>query len=123
MTFYNEMQAMAARQLSTKGAPLMLTRSTAGAYNPATGAAAVALTISASIGVGAAFDFPAVNAPGSDILRGDKKILVSATGLSFAPQPGDYLTIGGVQHSVINVKTLAPAGVPVLYTVQARRGG
>ena len=121
MTFYNEMQAMAARQLNSKGAPLTLTRSTAGAYSPATSSAAVTLTTFTV--TGAVFDFPAVNAPGSDILRGDKKILISAAGLAVPPQPSDYLTINGAQHSIINVKTLAPAGVPVLYTAQARRGG
>lgn len=121
MTFYTDMQATAAQMLGSKGAPLTFTRSVAGAYNPATGAAAVTLT-SYTV-TGAVLDFPAVNAPGSDILRGDKKILIGAAGLTVAPQPGDYLTIQGVQHSIINVKTLAPAGVPVLYTVQARRGG
>lgn len=55
---------------------------------------------------------------GTTIFATDKKVLVSATGM--APMPGDGLTISGVRHQVINSKPLAPAGVAVLYEVQAR---
>ena len=55
---------------------------------------------------------------GTTILATDKKVLVSATGME--PKPGDRLTISGVKHQVINAKPLAPAGVAVMYEVQAR---
>lgn len=55
---------------------------------------------------------------GTTILATDKKVLVSATGME--PKPGDMLTISGAKHQVINSKPLAPAGVAVMYEVQAR---
>ena len=117
---YAALQATAGRLLAGSGGPLTFTRSSAGAYNPATGTAAVVLTD--FVVTGTVIDYPDINAPGTDILSGDKRILISAVALSAVPQPGDYLTIGGVRHSIINIKRLAPSGLPVLYTAQARRG-
>lgn len=118
--FYTGLRATADSLLIDKGQPLTFTRSSAGAYDPATGAA---VTLTDYTVTGAVFDYPDININGTDILRGDKRVLVSAKGLTVVPQPSDYLTIDGVRHSIINIKRLAPANIPVLYTLQARKGG
>ena len=117
---YAALQATAGVLLTGSGAPLVFTRSVAAAYDPTTGTAAVTLTTYTVTGT--VIDYPDINAPGSDILRGDKRILISAVNLAVVPQPSDYLTIDGAQHSVINIKRLAPAGLPVLYTAHVRKG-
>ena len=119
--FYNAMQTVADRQLTDKGAPITFTRTTTGVYDPTTGVAAVILTdytVNAAV-----FGFPDKNVNGTNILVGDKRVLISTKGTSYAPAPNDYLFIEGVKHSIIDIKTLAPAGIPVLYTAQARKGG
>lgn len=121
MSFYTDMAATANALLAGKGAPIRFTRAAAGAYDPTTGAAAVTLTDYTV--TGAVFGFPDQNVNGTNILTGDKRILISAQGLTVVPQTNDFLLIEGVKHSIVNIKTLAPSGVPVLYTAQARKGG
>ena len=58
---------------------------------------------------------------GSRIQTGDKKVLVSAVGLSPEPSTADRIDIGGEEHAVVSVKPLSPAGTAVFYEVQARR--
>lgn len=58
---------------------------------------------------------------GSRVLQTDKKVLLAAGGLAFAPALSDRLLIGGVEHSLINVKPLSPAGSVVFYEAQARK--
>ena len=120
MMNYASLQATAGVLLTGSGAPLVFTPSVAAAYNPTTGTAAVTLTNFTIIGT--VIDFPDINMPGSDILQGDKRVLISAVNLTVVPQPSDYLTIDGAMHSVINIKRLAPAGLPVLYTAHVRKG-
>jgi len=52
------------------------------------------------------------------IRSGDKKLLAEANGT--VPQVGDGLTIGGVAHRLEGVWPLAPAGIAVMFTLQAR---
>lgn len=56
---------------------------------------------------------------GARIRSGDKKLLMEAEVIE--PKTGDGLTIQGVAHRVESVMPEAPSGVPVMYTVQARR--
>jgi hypothetical protein len=57
---------------------------------------------------------------GTSILAGDRKILLSALGLTVAPTVKDTLTIGADVWSVVNVKPLSPGATVVLYEIQAR---
>jgi hypothetical protein len=52
------------------------------------------------------------------IRSGDKKLLAEAG--EAVPQVGDTITIEGVAHRIEDVQPLAPAGVAVMYTLQAR---
>lgn len=57
---------------------------------------------------------------GTLIRRGDLKILVAAHGLGITPTPADTFRYGGKDYAIINVRPLQPAGVPVMFEVQAR---
>lgn len=58
---------------------------------------------------------------GVNVLRGDFKVLVAAGPLgSLVPMVTDKIVIGGRALSIVNVRITYPAGVAVLYEVQAR---
>jgi hypothetical protein len=116
--FYTDLRATAAALLTDKGQSMTLTKRTSGTYDPATGAATV--TEATYSVTGAVFDFPAAVIDGTLIQQGDKKVLVSALGLSVEPDVDDSLTIGGTAHQIVQVKKLSPAGTTVLWTLQVR---
>lgn len=57
---------------------------------------------------------------GTLILASDRKVLMTATA-GVTPVPNDVLVISGESYSAVNVMPLAPAGVVVMYEIQARR--
>lgn len=57
---------------------------------------------------------------GSTIHAGDKKIIVAAKGLEIEPTMTDVVLCNGVAYNIVNVETVAPAGVPIVYRLQAR---
>lgn len=59
---------------------------------------------------------------GTQILAGDKRVILEAMSGMPAPQTKDNLIIGGVSHAIVNVKPLSPAGVVVIYELQVRAG-
>lgn len=57
---------------------------------------------------------------GTLIQRGDLKILVASSGLTITPTPADKFKHSAKEYAIINVDPLQPAGIPVMWTVQAR---
>jgi len=55
---------------------------------------------------------------GASILSGDKKVLCEAG--KIVPKIGDAIAISGPSHRIEMVWSLAPAGVDLMYTLQAR---
>jgi len=119
MTVYTEARATAGAAIGQYGQSMTLVKKTTGAYSPSTGSASV--TSASHTCVGAVFDYQNSMIDGSTILTGDKRVLLSAEGLTVTPDVGDAITIGGKVHSVINANPLAPAGVVVIWTIQARQ--
>ena len=130
MTYdYAEDSVVADELLTEYGQAVTLTRSTVGAYDPATGTAAVTTTTQAAIG--AVFDYGlhasgATSILGSLIKIGDRQLLLStknaAGGALTAPVIDEStVTIGGVVHTITHVKTLTPSGTAVLYDCNIRR--
>jgi hypothetical protein len=58
----------------------------------------------------------------TQIKVGDKKVILEAIEGMPEPQTKDTLVIGTVEHSIVNVKPVSPAGVAVIYEIQVRRG-
>lgn len=57
---------------------------------------------------------------GTLIQSGDRKVLMTAIA-GVEPKASDVLTISGAAYTVINAMPLDPAGIAVMYEVQARR--
>lgn len=117
MADYSRQIALANRLIAAKGATGTLTRSTPGDYNPATGSAGVTVTTASCNAV--VFPYGDKFIDGTLIKTGDQQVYM-APNVSIEPAPGDSLTWGGKVYQVIQVKTLRPAGVPVLHELQVR---
>lgn len=117
MSFYDNMKKTATRLLTKFGQQVTLSRHVAGAYDPSTGSAVV--TVTDQSGIGAVFDYGSKDIDGMLILSGDKKLLLSATGIT-APQVDDTVTIGAIIYTVKGIKVEAPAGTPVLFECTIR---
>lgn len=120
MSFYPLLRATAETLLAEKGQEVTITTRTSGSYSTSTGTAAQ--TTATTTANAAVFDYPLKDVDGTRILRGDKRVLLSAEGLTVVPDTTDRVTIGGVVHHVIDVQVVAPAGDAVLYKLQVRRG-
>jgi len=122
MEFYSKMQATANRLLKGKGQEITVTRQTAGAYDPATGTAAVTTTTQTAYG--AMFEYGDKNIDGVLIKEGDKQLLLSALNSAgtalVAPQLNDTVTINTVVYTVVRIKPLSPAGTTVLFDCNIR---
>lgn len=61
---------------------------------------------------------------GTNIIRGDKEILVSATNEANAqtttPMVGDYITASGSKYKVVAVQIIYIAAIPACYICQVR---
>lgn len=105
------------------GKPVVLRRVMSGTYDPATGTSAV--TTADQPATGALFDYEPRDSgrgftPETLIQAGDKQCLLSPAGVS-APQPGDLIVDGSDTWTVLNVKSVNPAGTPVLYNLLLRK--
>lgn len=61
-------------------------------------------------------------APGSEIHRDDKKVLVAGKGLTLDPNlQGNIQRADGTVFRIVKVRTLDPAGEKILFELQARR--
>ena len=123
MDFYARMQQTANKMLRGKGQAIVLTRRTAGAYDPTTGAAAVTTTV--QNGYGGIFDYEDENIDGTLILSGDKKLLLSpinSAGTALvAPEVNDTVTDKAlVVRTITRIKTLSPAGTTVMFDCNLR---
>lgn len=118
MTFnYTAGAATSLRLLERFGAAATLKRTTAGAYNPATGTAAE--TVAELDTTAAVLAYPQRYIDGTLIRHGDRRALCAA---GVEPKQGDALAWQGRDLTIIAVRPVAPAGVAVLYEAQVRGG-
>lgn len=57
---------------------------------------------------------------GVTVKYGDKEIIVAASGLDIMPSANDVIETAGQKFSIVSVNVVSPAGVPLVYRVQAR---
>lgn len=112
---YPATAATATRLLQRFGAACTLKRQTPGAYNPATGTATSTYTDYAT--TAAVFDYAQRYIDGTLIKQGDKQAYC-APGVE--PVQGDRFTWNGATYTIVAVKPVSPAGVPVLFEAQLR---
>lgn len=94
-------------------------------YDPATGTGPVAAPVTQS-GQLILIDYTAaesgvINASGSLVQQGDKKILLAAKGLAWVPTMTTTIDAGGQAWTIVNIKSINPAGTPLLYEIHGRR--
>ncbi len=115
--FYEDLAETASELIEEFGTDLVLTHVVSGAYDPATGD--VTNTETTHTGFGAAFDYESRDVDGTKIKVGDQRILIAVAGMA-EPEADDRVAINGKTFTVVLSRTLAPAGVPVVFDVQAR---
>ena len=112
------MAETATELLTEFGQALTLTRQSAGGYSYSDSSATV--TTSTQSGVGALFDWGSKEIDGTLIVHGDKKLLLSATGIT-APKINDTVTLGSTVYTIkAPLVELNPAGTVVMYTCNLR---
>ncbi len=100
------------------GQQVVMVSKVAGAYDPATGSASV--TSSVKTGYGVVLDYGVKNIDGELIKAGDKQLLLSTSGIT-TPTVNDVATIGSDLYTITMVKTLSPAGTPLLFDCNIRK--
>lgn len=114
----------AAAMIAKAGMPMILRVTTPGTYDPATGTD-TGVTTADHAAVGLLTNPFSTNREAyfanSLVQSGDKVVLMGAT-VAVRPQAGHHVVVGSDAWLVVAVVTVEPAGVPVLYKVQVRRG-
>jgi hypothetical protein len=116
VSFYSGLQSTAAALIAGKGQPITLTSRTPGAYDPATGTAAITVTTEVTAGV--VLDFSSKDIDGTLIKVGDKRVILKAT--TILPTTTSTLTIGGVVHTIVDAYPVNPGGTLLIYKIQVR---
>lgn len=112
---YSRSVATATRMLQRYGSAATIKRETAGAYNPATGAATVTVAELATTAV--VFDYPQKYIDGTLILQGDKQAYIAPGEVL---KQGDKLAWLATDYRIVSFKEINPAGTVVLYEAQLR---
>lgn len=120
MSFYDDVAADASSLLVEFGATCSLGEPVESSYNTATGSKTYGYTdydVTACV-----FDYPQKFIDGTLIRQGDKRALVSVSGLTVTPKAGQRFTDSNdVAYGVISAKSIAPAGSAVLWVLQVRK--
>lgn len=125
MAFYDDMAAVALELITEFGSEQTLLDVTPGTYDPVTGETTGDTPISQPAQV-ILLDYTLQEsgqqyADGTQIQQGDKKIIIAAQGLAWAPGPTTKVDVGGVIWQIVNIKESNPAGTPLVYFCQGRK--
>jgi hypothetical protein len=109
----------AAKQIADKGTPIIIRRPGASVYDPASGKNVTTPAVDYP-GVAIVSGYKDFFINGTSIKAGDKRFTVAASGLGCVPTTTDKLIQAGKPWTIVNVDTVGPGGVPILFKVQAR---
>ncbi len=126
--FYDRMAATALRLIAQYGQAATLTYTPEvdpDDYDPVTGTGPAAAPVSQP-GQLVLLDYTAaesgvINASGSLVQQGDKKIMLAAKGLIWPPTLATTILADGLTWTIVNVKSTNPAGTPLVYELHGRR--
>lgn len=116
-TFYNNMAATASKLLSKFGAVGTIKRTTGGSINPVTGAIVTGTTVTYSPKT-IVQRYANELVDGTRVLSSDRLIILDKT---IEPLTSDKITIDSEDWSIVSVTESKPAGIALVYFVQARR--
>jgi hypothetical protein len=120
--FYNRLADTALRLIAEKGTPCTITSaSIQGGFDPSTGMPTDDLPSTVQQGQCVVLNYQEsiYNAPESLVQVGDKKLLLSAKGVTIDRLNGTIEALGSI-YTVISVKDLNPAGITLIYEVHGR---
>lgn len=120
--FYPRLAATAHKLIVDKGTTCqIISPPTSGGFNPETGQMLpdIPATIQQGRCVVLNYKDSLVNQPESLIQQGDKKLLLSATGITIESLNGKIEALGKT-YSIIAAKDLNPAGTTLLYELHGR---
>lgn len=125
MAFYDDMAAVALELITEFGQAGTISDVTPGTYDPATGETTGDTPITQTAQMilldyslqesGAKYN------EGTQVLAGDKKILIAAQGLAWAPMMTSRITADSAVWQVVNIKVSNPAGTPLVYEIHGRK--
>ncbi len=78
------------------------------------------LTDTDHVAIAAVTEYSNRDMDGTLIKMGDRRVYLSTEGLTVVPTTQDKLVVGGEVMTIVNIRPLNPAGVTVMYEVQAR---
>jgi hypothetical protein len=119
-TVYADTIASAAVTIAEKGSPVTFSRTTQ-TYDPATDQTTPVTATATTSAIGVKSNWQKFQALGLTI-NIPQTLKVAASGMTFAPQPGDSFAWGGYTFAVLNVEALdITGGDAILYTVVGNR--
>ena len=123
--FYDEMAEVTLELIAEFGQAGILKNVMEGEYDPVTGFGADPVTLTQT-GQLMLLDYSVqeagiINAAGSLVQQGDKKIMLAAKGLDWGPTMTTTIDAGGFTWAITGIKATNPAGTPLLYEIYGRR--
>lgn len=112
---YNSLQSSASQMIKKFGRSYTFTRTTAGAYDPATGKTTD--TTSTFAKSACIFDYSVADRADGTILHGDRRVLAEG----YAYQVGDKIAIDGDSYAVISISNIQPAKTILAANLQVRK--
>lgn len=113
---YQELESDIAELLGELGAPLIITSTTAGSFDPVTGQESGKAEVEQT-GFGVVVDYKTDQIDGANILQGDKRVFIEA---SVLPEISDTVTISTKKYSIVGVREVSPSGINLLYELHVR---
>lgn len=115
--FYNGIAATASKLITKFGAVGEIKRITGGSIDPVTGVPSAGTTVTYTPNT-IVQKYADELVDGARILSSDRMIILDNT---IEPVSTDTITIGGENWSIVSIRESNPAGIPLVYFVQARR--
>lgn len=119
MAVYEKYKSLALRQIEKYGTTISIKRKTLTSvegkpWEPPT---VTDVTYSA---LALILEYDSREIDGSIIQQNDRKVMIPSKGIPVLPSMADIIKVGETDYSVQNIKTLAPANEPIIYTLQIR---
>jgi hypothetical protein len=115
--FYNSIAATASKLITKFGAVGEIKRTTGDSIDPVTGTVIAGTTVTYTPNT-IVQKYADELIDGARILSSDRMIILDNT---IEPVSTDTITIRGENWSIVSIKESSPAGIPLVYFVQARR--
>jgi len=119
MSFYSEMAEMATELITEFGQDIVITREINEVINPVTGEVEVEADSQEYTVKGVKKKYPLSLIDGTRITSSDREILMDASVVE--PLITDTISINNQEWPIMEIHSINPAGIPLIYSVRVRR--